>query len=139
MVYCCQQRKNSRCPGYTYPEDYVDEVVDGLESGPTMPLGAAVVLAPAAEVLVEIECSGAVSHLDVSQPFRDDVQEGCVEADGSPDDGDNDPALRGLVQDKEPVPPVDLAAVVEAGGALPARFPALSFLSSILDPICVAA
>lgn len=98
--------------GYTYSEDNVDEIVDRLESGPTMPLGAAVVLAPAAEVLVEIECSGAVPHLNVSQPFRDDVQEGCVEADGSPDDGDYDPALRSLVQDKEPVSPVDLAAVI---------------------------
>lgn len=104
-----------------------------------MPLRAAVVLAPAAEVLVEIECGGAVSHLDVSQPFRDDVQQGCVQADGSADDGDDDPALRGLVEGKEPVPPVGLAAVVEAGGALPARFPALSFLGGILNPICVAA
>lgn len=104
-----------------------------------MPLSAAVIFAPAAEVLVEIECGGAVSHLDVRQPFRDDVQEGCIQADGDPDDGDDDPALRGLVQDKEPVSPVDLAAVVEAGGALPARFPALSLLSGILDPICVAA
>jgi len=63
-----------------------------------MPLGAAVVFAPAAKVLVEVECSGAVSHLDVSQPFRDDVEEGSVQADGSTDDGDDYPALGGLVQ-----------------------------------------
>lgn len=63
-----------------------------------MPMVAPVVLAPAAEVLVQVEGGGAVAHLDIGQPLGDDIQEGGVHPDGCPYQGDDDPALGGIVR-----------------------------------------
>lgn len=56
-----------------------------------------IILAPTTEFLVQVEGGRAMAHLDVRQPFGDDVEQRGVHSDGGADDGDHNPALRGLV------------------------------------------
>lgn len=39
-----------------------------------------------------------MSRFDVGQPLGDDIQKGGIETDGSANDGDDYPALSGLVR-----------------------------------------
>lgn len=78
-------------------EEHVQDVVDGRQGAPALPLGAAGVGAPAAEALVEVEGGGAVAELDVRQPLGDDVEHGGVEANGGADQRHHDPRLAGIV------------------------------------------
>lgn len=77
-------------------------------------------LAPATELLIEVEGCGAVAHLDVGQPLGDDVQERSIEANGNPNDGDHNPSLRILICSPDLLSPANLAGIVEASGLFPA-------------------
>jgi hypothetical protein len=68
-----------------------------------------IVLAPAAEILVQVEFGGAVAELDIGQPFRDNAKEGSVQANCGANDSDDDPALSSIVGLPYPLPPVGLA------------------------------
>lgn len=75
--------------------------------------------------------------LDVGEPFRDNVQEGRVETNGSTDDGDDYPSLTGLVRSKQLISPVVLTTGVEVTLCLfPAGLAAQALPGGILDPIC---
>lgn len=55
-------------------------------------------IAPAAEFLIQIEGRGAIATLGIRQPFRNNIQEPCVQSNSSPDQGDNNPRLSGIVR-----------------------------------------
>jgi hypothetical protein len=48
-----------------------------------MPVRTAVILAPAAELLVKVEGCRAIACLDVGEPFSYDIQESSIKTDGS--------------------------------------------------------
>lgn len=75
----------------------IQDVVEWAESAPALPLGAAALGTPAAEVLVEIKGRGAVPQFDVAEPLGHDVEEGSVEPDGGAHEGDDNPRLACVV------------------------------------------
>lgn len=62
-------------------------------------------LAPAAEVLVQVEGRRAMPQLDVGKPFGDDAQQSRVEPDGSTNKRDDDPALGSIIRLPKAVAP----------------------------------
>jgi hypothetical protein len=95
-----------------------------------------VVLAPAAEVLVQVKLGGTVAELDVGQPLGDDAEKSGIQANGSADNGDDNPALRRIVGFPDPLSPVGLAGAVETGLPFPPRLSPQLFPGSILYPVC---
>ncbi len=77
-----------------------------------MPLGTPVILAPAAELLVEVEGCCTVTRLSVCEPFGYDVEERSIETDGGAYESDDDPSLGRVVGFPELVSPGDPAVVV---------------------------
>ena len=95
-----------------------------------------IVLSPAAKLFIQIKRRRAVARLDVGQPLRHNVEKRRIQANGRPDDGDDDPSLRGVVRLPQPVSPAGLAEPVDACGAFPACLPPCLFPRSILYPVC---
>ena len=77
-----------------------------------------------------------MAEFDVREPLGDDAQEGGVEADGGPDERDDDPALSSVVGLPETVPPAGGAVLAGAGRAALPGFAPRMFSSGVLDPIC---
>lgn len=63
--------------------------------------GIAGILAPAAEILVQIKGCSAVPEFDVGQPLGDDVEKGCIQSYSCSDKCDNDPRLACVVRISE--------------------------------------
>ena len=101
-----------------------------------MPRLTTIILAPATEVLVQIESRRTVSKFYVGEPFRDNVEKRRVHADRRTYQGDNYPALSGVVCLPEFIPEAGFAASAEEACVLTAASLSSSLFSCrILHPV----
>jgi len=63
-----------------------------------------------------------VAKLEIGEPLGDDVEKGRVHPNGHAYDGDDDPALRGLVRLLYPKPPIQPPRIDAPGMSFPSRF-----------------
>lgn len=56
-----------------YCKDDIYDIIGRGKPSPAMPILTAVVFAPAAELLVEVEACAAIARLDIAEPFGYDV------------------------------------------------------------------
>lgn len=100
-----------------------------------MPFCTTIILAPAAELLVEVKGRGAITRLHITQPFGNDIEKRGIESDGSTYKRDDNPTLSGVVGFPQSVSPRSLAMPIAAGRLLALRIPSYPFLGCILDPV----
>lgn len=102
-----------------------------------MPVRTSIILSPTAKALVQVEGRRTISKLYIGQPLRNDVQKSRIESDRSTYQGNDNPALAGLVGLPELVPPTGLASSTEESCIRSSSsFSSKLFSGSILYPVC---